>query len=480
MTELCDIDAVTLRRLIGAKAVSPRELLASCIRRIEAVNPAVNAFVTTCFERAEQEAGAAEEAVMRGDPLGLLHGLPVGIKDLEETAGLRTTHGSPLFADHVPVADERTVAAVRRAGAIVLGKTNTPEFGAGANTTNAVFGPTRNPFDPTRSSGGSSGGSAAALACGMVPIATGSDLAGSLRTPAAYCGVVGFRPSPGLVPAEGRLMGWMPLSVLGPMGRTVADTALLLAGMAGYDGRDPLSRPVDAGAFAALAGRDLASLRVAVSEDLGFAPVDEGIRARFRAAVARLSPAVGRADRVDPDLHEADRVLDVLRAVIFVGAHRQKLETTPELVGPNVTANVKLGLAMTLTDVADAMVAHTALHRRFLAFMNDYDVLICPTAAVPPFPVEQLYVDEINGERLETYYRWLALAYGLTLTGHPVAAVPCGLDHTGMPFGIQICGRWGDDAGTLAAAAAIERHLAGIPELARPVPDMEALAAARP
>jgi Asp-tRNA(Asn)/Glu-tRNA(Gln) amidotransferase A subunit family amidase len=477
MTELADLDAVTLRQLIGAKAVSPREILASCIRRIEAVNPAVNAFVTTCFERAEAEARAAEEAVMAGRPLGPLHGLPVGVKDLEETAGVRTSHGSPLFANHVPAADERIVACVRQAGAIVVGKTNTPEFGAGANTTNAVFGPSRNPFERTRSCGGSSGGSAVALACGMVPIATGSDLAGSLRTPAAYCGVVGFRPSPGLVPAERKPMGYQPLSVLGPMGRNVPDTAFLLAGMAGYDGRDPLSKPVEPDSFARLPDCDLASLRVALTADLGFAPVDDGIRHVFRRAAEGFAGVFARADWRDPDLHESDRVLDVLRAVAFVGAHRDKLEKTPELVGPNVAANVKRGLGMSLADVAEAMVAHSALQRRFLAFMEDYDVLICPATAVPPFPVEQLYVDSINGERFDVYYRWLALAYGLTLTGHPVVCIPCGRDAVNTPFGIQVCGRWGRDREALGIAAALERHLATVPGLARPIPDLAALAA---
>jgi len=252
------------------------------------VNGAVNAFVATCWDRAEAEARAAERAVMTGKALGPLHGLPIGIKDLALTEGLRTTFGSPQFADLVPEADERQVAALRQAGGIVVGKTNTPEFGAGANTVNPVYGATGNPFDPMKTCAGSSGGSAVALATGMVPLATGSDMGGSLRNPAAWCGVVGFRPSPGAVPHELRLIGWSPLSVQGAMGRTVADTALLHGVMAGTDPRDPLSWPASATSTRDLEAVDLGSLRVAISEDLGFAPVDDGIRQTFRAAVARF------------------------------------------------------------------------------------------------------------------------------------------------------------------------------------------------
>jgi Asp-tRNA(Asn)/Glu-tRNA(Gln) amidotransferase A subunit family amidase len=479
MTELCDLSALELRRLIGTKEISPVEVLASCRARAERVDGAVNAFVATCWERAEAEAQAAERAVMTGKTLGPLHGLPIAIKDLALTAGLRTTFGSPQFADHVPEADERQVWAVREAGAIVIGKTNTPEFGAGANTVNAVHGPTGNPFDPDRTCAGSSGGSAVALAVGMAPLATGSDMGGSLRNPAAYCGVVGFRPSPGAVPHELRLIGWSPLGVQGPMGRTVADAALLFDVMAGTDHRDPLSWPQD------LAPRaepvDLGSLRVAISEDLGFAPADDGIRKVFRQAMARIRGVFARADGQDPPLGEsAHDAFEVTRAINFLAAHVDTHRSRPEMLGPNVTANVEQGLQMSLEDVARAMAAHTLLYRQFLAFMRDYDALICPAMAVPPFPHTQLYVEAINGERLRTYFHWLALAYGLTLTAHPVACIPCGRDHTGMPFGIQVCGRRYGDRRTLAIAAALEQHLQSIPELARPVPDLDALAARPP
>jgi amidase len=479
MADPCDLSARELRRMIGAKQISPVELLASCRARIERVHGAVNAFVATCWERAEGEARAAEQAVMRGETLGPLHGLPIGIKDLALTKDLRTTFGSPQFAAFVPEADERQVAAVRRAGAIVVGKTNTPEFGAGANTVNLVYGATGNPFDPDKTCAGSSGGSAVALATGMVPLAAGSDMGGSLRNPAAYCGVVGFRPSPGAVPHELRLIGWSPLSVQGPMGRTVCDAALLFEAMAAFDPRDPLSYPLDV--IGGLKPVDLASLRVAISADLGFAPVDDGIRGVFRDAMKRIRGVFARADDRDPPLDaSANKAFEVNRATNFVATHAETFRSRPEMLGPNIRANVEQGLAMSLEDVARAMHAHTLLYRRFLEFMADYDALICPAMAVPPFPHAQLYVEEINGQPMRTYLHWLALAYGLTLTAHPVVCIPCGRDRTGMPFGIQVCGRRLHDRRTLAIAAALERFLQGIPELARPVPDIDALAARPP
>ena len=252
-TELCDLTATEARRLIGTKEISPVDLVESCIARIEAVDGAVNCMVTRAYDRAREEAKVAEQMVMDGDDLGLLHGLPMGIKDLEATEGIRTTWGSLPTKDTVPEADQGSVAAVRAEGAILLGKTNTPEFGAGANTKNRVFGATGNPFNPELTCAGSSGGSAVALATGMVPIASGSDYGGSLRTPAGFCGVVGFRPSPGTVPAEGKAAALMPWSVLGPMARTVADTALLLQAQMDDDRRDPFSHLVDPRLFSSAA-----------------------------------------------------------------------------------------------------------------------------------------------------------------------------------------------------------------------------------
>ncbi|MEM7024921.1 MAG: amidase family protein [Pseudomonadota bacterium] len=477
MSELCDLTAVELRRLIGTKQVSPVELLASCRSRIDQINPAVNAFVATSWDRAEVEAQAAERAVMDGQQLGPLHGLPIGVKDLVLTEGLRTTFGSPQFADHVPDADERQVSAVRDAGAIVVGKTNTPEFGAGANTKNPVYGATGNPFDVEKTCAGSSGGSAVALATGMVPIATGSDTGGSLRNPAAYCGVVGFRPSPGAVPSELHRVGWSSLPVQGPMGRSVADTALLFESMADIDVRDPLSHSPHPAEPWTLEPVDLCSLRVAVSEDLGFSPMDNGIRQTFRNAVGAFSGVFASADQTDPPLAGANEAFEVTRAINFLAAHTDTYRNKREILGPNIVANVEQGLGMTLEDAARAMAHQSTLYRSFLDFMESYDVLICPAMSVPPFPHSQLHPTHINDEPLRTYFHWLAPAYGLTLTGHPVVCLPCGLDHTGMPFGIQICGRRFGDWRVLSIAAALERYLQDIPALSRPLPDLAGLAA---
>jgi len=475
MTALCDRSAVELRGMIAEKEISPVELLASCFERIEEINGRVNAFVAFSRERAEEEAKAAERAVLKGEDLGSLHGLPIGIKDLALTEGLRTTFGSPQFSDFIPDADERQVAALRKAGALVIGKTNTPEFGAGANTVNAVYGATGNPFDPTKTSAGSSGGSAAALATGMVPLATGSDMGGSLRNPAAYCGIVGMRPSPGVIGEEKRLHGWSSLGVQGPMARSVDDMALLYQAMSEEDHRDPLAYPMDKSDLWPLAEIDLGDLKVAISEDLGFAPVDNNIRATFQTAIAKLEPSFASTKQVNPPLEGADEAFEVNRALSFVAAHKATYDENPDVLGPNIVANVEQGLLMSLADVARAMSAHTAIYRRFVTFMEDYDILICPAMSVPPFPHGQLYPTEINGEALRTYFHWLALAYGLTLTCHPVVCLPAGLDHTGMPFGLQICGKRVGDARVLAISRALEHHMIRIDDLGRPTPDLDLL-----
>jgi Asp-tRNA(Asn)/Glu-tRNA(Gln) amidotransferase A subunit family amidase len=479
MTEPCDLTAVELRRRIGAKEISPVDLLDSCIARIEAVDPALNAMVATCFDRARAEAKAAEKAVVAGAALGALHGLPIGIKDLSATQGLRTTYGSLLYEHNVPAADERVVAAVRSAGAIVLGKTNTPEFGAGANTKNRVYGATGNPFDPVLTPGGSSGGSAAALATGMVPLATGSDFGGSLRTPAGFCGVVGFRPTPGTVPNETRAVGLTPLSVQGPMGRTVTDAALLLSAMIDEDRRDPFARAVDPALTREPEVIELTGLKVAVSEDLGCAPIDDGIRAVFRARVENLRRLFASCEARDPELGPVHQVFEILRGVNFVAAHKERLEQHRELLGPNVIDNTERGLQYSLADVAWAHVEQTKIYRRFVALLEQVDVLICPACSVSPFPHEQLTVAAINGKKMDTYMRWLAIAYGITMTTHPVALLPCGVDAKGLPFGIQVVGRTRGDAELLRIAHSLERAMAVDPELARPLPELEKLKPSR-
>jgi len=472
---ILQLSAVEMRRRIGAKSLSPVELLEACIARIEAINPAVNAVTATCYDRARTEARAAEAAVMRGDALGVLHGLPLGVKDLEDTGGLLTTHGSPNFLNHVPARDNALVGRLRAAGAVVVGKTNVPEMGAGANSRNPVWGATGNPFNPMLNAGGSSGGSAAALATDMLPLCTGSDTGGSLRIPAAKCGVVGFRPSPGLVPVERRQLGWTPISVVGPMGRTVADACLQFSASIALDDCDPLSYTSDGAAFAQLRPVDLGNLRVAYTEDFGICPVDDEIRVAFRAKIAAMRRFFKCCDPVAISLPDADRCFDVIRAESFVAAFRDTYERDPGLLGPNVRANYEIGAQMTLADRAWAHLAQTRMFRSFQEIYRDYDIVLSPTTPVSAFPWSTLYAETIEGKPARNYYHWLGLTYVVTLLTNPALALPCGTDGRGMPFGLQVVGRFRGDAHVLACGLAMEQAFADDPQLRRPVPDLSRL-----
>jgi amidase len=464
----CDLSAVEARALIGAKKLSASELLESCIDRIETVDHAVNAMVARDYDAARQAARAADEAVARGDALGPLHGLPVGVKDLENTKGLRTTYGSVLFKDFVPDEDQLIVKSVREAGAIVLGKTNTPEWGAGANTRNAVYGATGNPFDPSRSAAGSSGGSGVVLATNMVPIATGSDTGGSLRNPAAFNGIVGFRPSPGLVPSDKRPLGWNPLSVLGPMARTVPDLCLLLSTMVSDDACDPLATTIHgrqvrrAEDFAVPEAIDLASLRVAVTPDFGFAPTERHIREVFADKVGLFRHVFAAAEDTTPDCAGTDETFEVLRSMAFMANMYERVRDTPELVGPNVRANVEEGLTYSALDATRALKQQTVLYKTWQAFFERFDVILSPAVTLSPRPWSELYPAEIDGSPTRTYFHWLAMAYAVTTVGHPAISLPVGL---------------GGDAKVLAVAAALEKLLAGDPRTARPLPDIARLMA---
>ena len=475
MTAPCDLGAAKARRLIGERELSPVELLESCIQRIAAVNGTVNAFVTTCYRRAREEACAAERAVLRRDAIGPLHGLPIGIKDNTNTEGVRTTYGSPLYARHVPDHDARVVAAVRRAGAIVVGKTNVPEFSAGANTTNEVYGPTRNPFDPRLTCGGSSGGSAVALATGMVPLCSGTDSGGSLRVPAAFCGVVAHRGTPGLVPSDSRPVLLTMSHVIGPMARNVTDVALLLSAMAGADAIDPLSTQVHGAGLRTVPDVDLGTLSVATSEDLGFAPVDNGVRREFRQRLDTFAGVFRECIDAAPAMESAFEVFWTLRGVDFVAAHAERYNTSRDRLGQHVRSNIEAGLAMTGKEIGWASAAHAELYREFQRFFKAYDILLCPAVAVPPFAIDQDYCDAINDQPLGNYIEWLSLNSALTLTGHPVCVIPCGVDAHGLPFGLQICGRHRADRMVLGVALALERLFATSPDLDRPVPDVSRL-----
>jgi Asp-tRNA(Asn)/Glu-tRNA(Gln) amidotransferase A subunit family amidase len=467
--------AVELRRLIGAKEISPVELLDACIARIEAINPAVNAVTATCFPQAREAAKAAERAVLNGEPLGLLHGLPLGVKDLEDTAGLLTTYGSPTARSNVPMQDVLLVERLRAAGAVLVAKTNVPEFGAGANTRNPVWGATGNPFNPMLNAGGSSGGAAAALACDMLPVCTGSDTGGSLRIPASKCGVVGFRPSPGLVPNSRKKLGWTPISVVGPMGRTVAEACLQLAATAGLSASDPLSFHVDPLSFATPAPIDLSSLRVGWTEDFGCCDVDASIRKGFRERIAAIAPMFQSCEPVQFDLGEVHRCFDVIRAESFVAGLHDAYTRDPASIGPNSRANYELGAAMTLADCAWAQAEQTRILKRFQGAFGQYDVILSPTTPVSPFPWSELYATHIDGHAQANYYRWLALTYVVTLTTHPAISLPCGVDHAGMPFGLQIVGPFHGDRKTLAVAHALEQAFDASATLRRPRPDLTKL-----
>ena len=461
MTDLCAFDAVTLAGMLRRREVSAREVAAAHIGRIEAVDGSVNAVVTRCFDRALTRAAEADDALARGEVLGLLHGLPVAHKDLAETAGVRTTYGSPLFAGHVPDFDALQVERMSRAGAISLGKTNTPEFGAGSHTVNPVFGATRNPYDLSRSAGGSSGGAAAALAARMICLADGGDLGGSLRNPASFCNVVGLRPAPGRVPT------W-PLSdvadtfaVHGPMGRTVADVALLLAVMSGPDPRVPLAldAPVpvltEPAGVAGLLARDLRGLKVAWSADLGL-PVEPAVRAVLAPARQVLVELGCEVTDAAPDLSGADEAFRTWRAFRFATGFGPLLPEHRDQLGPNVTWNTERGLELTVTELSRATVLRAELAQRVAGFFDRFEVLACPVSQVVPFDVTLDWVHEIDGVPQHTYLDWMASCYLISATGLPAISVPAGFTPDGLPVGLQLVGRWRAEWPLLGVAHAFE------------------------
>lgn len=469
MSEPCDLSAVAARRLIGSRKLSPVELLDSCLKRIEKTNPASNAIVVMDQALARKQALAAEEQVRRGEPLEPLHGLPTAIKDLNPVAGMRSTWGSLIFKDHVPEVDDPMVANVRAAGANIFAKTNVPEFGAGGNTRNRLFGATTNPFDARLTASGSSGGTAAALALGQVPVATGSDYGGSLRTPAAFCGIFGFRPSPGLVPSPDRMGGLIPWGVNGPMGRTVEDAYLLLKAQLDVDAADPFSS-TDALDFPeVLEPADLSSLRVAFSPDLGVCPIDKDIVKIFAARVKALSAHFADPRDKPPDFSGVHDIFEVHRGLAFVTNHQDKLAKHKDLLDRNVIDNTERGLKLTVAEIGRGFVEQHQLYKRLLSYFDDVDVVITPAASVSPFPHDQLFVEEINGQRMPTYMRWLSISYAPTMALCCAAALPCGVDHKGLPFGLQIFGPRGSDLQVLQVALALEIAMAGT-DMARPVP----------
>jgi amidase len=452
------VSARELAAAIASGSVSAAETMETHLARIAEVNPDVNAIVTLDEAGARAAAAEADRAVARGDALGPLHGLPIAVKDLEDTAGMRTTYGSPLFADNVPETDSLLVERLRRAGAIVIGKTNTPEFGAGSQTFNRVFGVTRNPYDLTRTTGGSSGGAAAAVATEMLPFADGSDLASSIRNPASFCNVVGLRPSPGRIPvADDQSDPWGSLAVVGPIARTVDDAALLFGALAGHDARDPLSVDAPADALEPVAPAALDGLRVAWSRNLGDLPVAAEVTAVLEPCRDRLAGAV--VTDAEPDLRAADTVFDTLRALGFA-AFAPLLDEHEADLKDTVVWNIRKGLALGPAEIATALGARGALYAQMQRFMAGYDVLALPVAQVAPFPVEVEWVHEIDGVEMDHYVAWLRTCSRITVTGHPAISIPAGFTPGGLPVGLQLVGRFRQERRLLEIAAAFEAALA--------------------
>jgi amidase len=455
--EICFRTATELTRRIRAKELSATEVMEAHLTQIERVNPKVNAIVTFLPEQALQQARAADNALAKGKDVGPLHGLPIAHKDLTPTKGIRTTLGSLAFKDFIPEEDGLIIERLKNAGAITVGKTNTPEFGAGSQTYNEVFGETLNPYDNSRTCGGSSGGAAVALACGMIPIADGSDMGGSLRNPASFCNVVGFRPSPGRVPTWPGFAGWFTLAVEGPMARTVQDTALMLSAIAGPDRRCPIAISEPGSLFSQSLKRNFKGVRVAWSRDLGGLPVDPQVTGAIEAQRHVFESLGCLIADGEPDFSDADEIFKVWRAWYFALVLSELLETQRDKLKDTVIWNIEEGLKLSGPQTAEAERKRTELYHRVRKFMETYEFLILPVSQVPPFDVRKRYVKEINGEKMETYIDWMKSCYYITTTGFPAISVPCGFTNDGLPVGVQIVGRHQDDLGVLQLAYAFEQ-----------------------
>jgi len=453
--DLCALTAVELAARIRGKQVSAREVLSAHLARIERVNPQVNAIVTLVAERAMADATRADEALARGDTPGPLHGLPVAHKDLVDTAGIRTTRGSPFFRDHVPAHDALIVTRIRAAGAVTLGKTNTPELGAGSQTFNTLFGATKNPYDLTRTCGGSSGGAAVSLACGMLPIADGSDTGGSLRNPAAFCNVVGFRPSPGRVPSESG--SWSPLSVSGPMARTVADVALFLSAIAGPDTRSPLALQDDGARFRAPLERDFKGVRVAWWKGLGGIPVEPDVASTVNANKSVLERLGCLVEEAEPDFSGVADAFPILR---YAASYPQYSELAHQNAGwlkDTIRFEIAQAERLTAADVGRAAARQAQMYLQVREFFSRYDYFVLPVTQVVPFDVNVPYPKEVAGSPMGTYIDWMRTCWYVTFMGTPAISVPAGFTGGGLPVGLQIVGPHRGDWSVLQLAHAFEQ-----------------------
>jgi amidase len=445
--------ARALARLLRTRKLSATEVMRAFIAQVERVNPKVNAIVTFLPEQALKEAKALDRKKGKQPPLA---GLPIAYKDLVATKGIRTTMGSLVYKDHVPDNDALLVARLKAAGAITLGKTNTPEFGAGSNTFNAVFGATRNPYDPSKTAGGSSGGAAAAVACGMLPFADGSDLAASLRNPGNYCNVVGFRPTPGRVPTYPTVNAWDTQPVIGPIARTVEDAAFLLSAMAGPDRRAPVSIAEPGSIFSKPLKRSFRKVRIAWTKDFGGLPVEPAVTAVLEQQRKVFQDLGCIVDQACPDFSGATEAFETLRAVSFAMRLAPLLKTHRSELKDTVIWNIEQGLALDGARIARAESLRTELYQRMRAFLEQYEFLLGPVNQLPPFPVDTEYPTEIAGVKLANYLDWMKSCYYVTITSHPAISVPAGFTPGGLPVGLQIVGRYRDDFGVLQLAHAFE------------------------
>ena len=455
MSDVTDLSATEQRRRISARQVSVVQIVAACLDRVAALNPALNAIVTL-NPMALEDAAQLDRRIARGEDPGPLCGLTVGIKDVTPVAGLRTTFGSPIYADHVPTEDALVVRRLRQAGAVILGKTNCPEFAAGANTFNEVFGRTRNPWDHSKTSGGSTGGGGAAVATGMIALAEGTDLGGSLRIPAAFCGVVGLRPSVGLVPTHPTDWVWDTLQVTGPIARTAEDVALMLQAISGPSEHSPYAQPMEGRDFVRGVQTVRKNLRIAYCADVAGIGVDPDVERVCREAAFALRDGGAQIEEIDLDLSAAREAFLPVRGLWFVTQMFPRLDMQ-ERFGPNVGNNVRSGLQVTTKELAAAENYRGRVWHQFRELFTRFDHLLTPCVAVPPFPVEQNYPDSIAGKPMKTYIDWIAPTFVLSLTGLPVASVPAGLDSNRLPVGLQIAGKQFGEEGVLGLAAQIQK-----------------------
>ena len=453
--ELCELSAIELASRIRRKQVSAREVMSAHLARIERINPKVNAIVTLVAERAMGDAARADELAARGEPLGVLHGLPVAHKDLVDTAGIRTTRGSLFYKDLVPTQDALIVQRIRAAGAITCGKTNTPELGAGSQTFNQVFGATRNPYDLTKTCGGSSGGAAVSLACRMLPIADGSDTGGSLRNPAAFCNVVGFRTSPGCVASEST--SWSPLSVSGPMARSVADVALFLSAIAGPNPHNPLSLTVDNERFRAPLDRDFKGVRVAWWKGLGGIPFEPEIR-RVVNANRKVFETLGCiVEEAEPDFAGVDEAFPALRYVTNHPRYSELVRQNPDWVKDTIKYEVSEAERLTGADIGRAFARQARMYDQSREFFSRYEFFVLPVTQVAPFNVNTPFPTSIDGTPMRNYVDWMRSCWYVSFMANPAISVPAGFTQTGLPVGIQIVGRHRDDWSVLQIAHGFEQ-----------------------